>query len=264
MLYDLNIPYDSTSKEDLIQRLNALSKLGYHAAALNHQVEGKLPKATCSFRDFKAHHLTESPLRIYTRLTLVLSDPQQNYGINSGNEVIRSYDILAVQPETEKMFISACTNLEIDIISLDLSVRLPFAVKAGYLRQALSRGIAFEILYGPIVADATSRRNAIGNARLLTRLVLGKKGFLVTSGGTNVWQLRSPLDVMNLMGLLGIPSHLRKDCLRKIPEAVFMHAASRRHAYRSAVMITEEPVSERKEKKVNDETDMLGDFIELQ
>lgn len=199
---------------------------------------------------------------MYTRLTLVLADPQQNYGINSGNEVVRSYDILAVQPETEKMFISACTNLDIDVISLDLSVRLPFAIRAGYLRAALARGVSFEIAYGPLVADATARRNAIGNARMLLRLALGKRGLIVSGAAEAPWQLRAPTDVMNLGALLGMPAHMRKHCLTSIPEATFMHAASRKHTFRSAVLV--EPSGQGgtvAERSLG--TDMLEDFIEL-
>lgn len=199
---------------------------------------------------------------MYTRLTLVLSDPQQNYGINTGNEVVRSYDILAVQPETEKMFISACTSLDIDLISLDLSVRLPFSVRAGYLRSALARGVSFEITYGSLVADAAARRNAIGNARMLLRLALGKRGLVVSSAAEAPWQLRAPADVMSLSALLGMPAHLRKCCLTGVPEAAFMHAASRKHTFRSAVFV-EPPRDKDAVAGKSLDTDMLSDFIEL-
>jgi ribonuclease P/MRP protein subunit RPP1 len=186
----------------------------------------------------------------------VLSDPQQNYGINAGNEVIRSYDLLAVQPETEKMFHSACTNLDIDIISLDMTVRLPFPVRAGYLRQALARGIVFELMYAPIIVDATARRNIIGNARTLQRLALKGDGLLVTSGAESVWSLRAPADVVNLTGLLGVPAHRRKNCLIETAAATVMHAASRKFAHKSAITILPTE-TERKN------TDMLDDFVEF-
>jgi ribonuclease P/MRP protein subunit RPP1 len=230
--------------------------VGYGAVALNHKVEGKLPKTTCPIVKLPL------PLRQYTRLTLVLDDPQQNYGINSGNEVVRSYDLLAVQPETEKMFISACTSLDVDIICFDLSGRIPFAIKAGYIRQALQRGVSFEIIYAPVVVDSTARRNAIGGARMLLRLALGKGGLLISSGAEGVWQLRAPADVLNLAGLLGVTGERRKECLVKIPEAVFMHAASRKHTYRSAIAII--PTDHTNETTKGDtlkSTDMLEDFL---
>lgn len=222
-------------------------------------------------------------MRQYTRLTLVLSDPQQNYGINnSNNEVIQSYDIIAVRPETERMFQSACISLEVDVISLDLTSRVPFPIKAGYLRQALSRGIALEVLYSPLVADATARRNIIGNLRTILRLVLGQKGrargnsdgsggLLISSGGEATWQYRAPADVLNLAGLVGVPAHLRKHCLTSVPEAVFMHAATRKHTYRGAVaVIPSLPDGTGSSGNHGDQrgsravaNDMLEDFIEL-
>lgn len=221
-----------------------------------------------------------SALRQYTRLTLVLSDPQQNYGINnSNNEVVQSYDILAVRPETERMFQSACISLEVDIISLDLTSRVPFPIKAGYLRQALSRGISLEVLYSPLVADATARRNIIGNLRTILRLALGRRGrtggsasgggLLISSGGEATWQYRAPADVLNLAGLMGVPAHLRKPCLTSVPEAVFMHAATRKHTYRGAVAVIPPPPPNgggRNEDRRGAQAianDMLEDFIEF-
>lgn len=280
MLYDLNVPWESDTKYQLPQRLRALEKrtiiiipsqslsylypcaVGYHAVAINQRVEGKLPKTKCPFG--RVDYGGQS-LRQYSRLTLVLSDPQQNYGINSGNEVIRSYDFLAIQPESEKMFQSACATLEVDIISLDLSSRLSFPLKAGYIRQALARGIAFEILYGPLVADATARRNIIGNVRALLRLALARGvGIIISSAAQDTWQLRAPADVLNLAGFMGIPAHAQKACIQRNPEAVFMHAASRKHTHRSAISIMP---SEGKEDKqmatTTTTTDMLDDFVEF-
>lgn len=160
------------------------------------------------------------------------------------------------------MFISACTNLDIDLISLDLSVRLPFPIRAGYLRAALARGISFEITYGPFVADATARRNAIGNARMLLRLALSKRGLVISGAAEAPWQLRAPADVMSLGALLGMPAHMRKHCLTSIPEATFMHAASRKHTFRSAVLIERsDQRGTATEQSLG--TDMLEDFIEL-
>lgn len=252
--------------------------VGYGAVAINHTVEGKLPKSvhrrrappptpqTCPFGriEYSSPPGERQPLRQYSRLTLVLSDPQQNYGINGGGDVIRSYDIIAVQPESERMFQTACTSLEVDLITLDLSVRLPFPIKAGFLRQALDRGVSFEILYAPIVAEVGARRNAIGNTRTLLRLGLrGRKGsaagLVLSSGATAVWQLRAPQDVLNLAGLLGIAADARKGCLAAVPASVLMHASTRKHTFKAALAIVPPPA----EPADHRATDMLEDFIEL-
>lgn len=239
--------------------------MGYHAVAINHKVEGKLPKGRCPFGkiDYSSPLGTRPLLRQYSRLTLILSDPQQNYGINSGNEVIKSYDIVAVQPETEKMFISACTTLDVDLISLDFTSRLSFPIKAGYVRQAMQRGIAFEVLYGPFLADMTARRNIIGNVRMLLRFALSSfnrngTGIVVSSGAEGTWQLRAPFDVMNLTSLMGVPAHLQKNCVSRAAEHVFLHAATRKHTHRAAIAIVSAMEDDTSKTTT---TDMLEDFL---
>ena len=55
--------------------------------------------------------------------------------------------MIAVQPSTEKLFQSACSNQDIDLISLDMSSRLPFYIKGPPVALAMSKGIFFEITY---------------------------------------------------------------------------------------------------------------------
>jgi len=64
---------------------------------------------------------------------------------------VSSYDILAVQPTNEKTFQAACGTFEVDIISLDLSARLPFNLKLPTVGLAVDRGIYFELCYGAAI-----------------------------------------------------------------------------------------------------------------
>lgn len=56
-----------------------------------------------------------------------------------------SYDLLAVQPQSERAFALACTSLDVDVISTDLSKRLPFRFKPALVKSALARGVHFEV-----------------------------------------------------------------------------------------------------------------------
>lgn len=49
------------------------------------------------------------------------------------------------------MFTAACQQLDIDIISLDMSVRLPFYFKAANISSAIARGIVFELTYSTAI-----------------------------------------------------------------------------------------------------------------
>ena len=114
-----------------------------------------------------------SSFREFHRLTLVLQDANQNYQlvrpffwkiiwwkkgthewigwIKSTSAVYSHWDIVAIQPLTEKAFLFACSNPDIDLISLDMSERLPFYLKPPQIQLALSKGIYFEISYSKAI-----------------------------------------------------------------------------------------------------------------
>jgi len=48
-----------------------------------------------------------------------------------------AYDIVAVQPTTDKMFLQACTQLKVDIITIDLSKKLNFNLKIIQVAEGL-------------------------------------------------------------------------------------------------------------------------------
>ncbi len=67
----------------------------------------------------------------------------------SNNPIAASYDLLAVQPLSERVFAQACTSLDVDIISLDVTKRLAFRLKPASIKSAVDRGIHFEVSVGP-------------------------------------------------------------------------------------------------------------------
>jgi ribonuclease P/MRP protein subunit RPP1 len=87
---------------------------------------------------------------------------------------MKSFDIIAVAPATEKLWAMACEKMDVDIIALDLSQRLPFFVKPKQVELAIGRGVYFEIGYSGAIVDATARRNLISNAIQLVRASRGR------------------------------------------------------------------------------------------
>lgn len=97
----------------------------------------------------------EPRFRQYARITVQLDDAAQAHQLNATHPVLKTYDIFAVRPTSEKAFHAACLTLEgVDIISLDLSQRLPFQLKRPYIVGALARGIHFEIAFAPALRGA--------------------------------------------------------------------------------------------------------------
>ena len=68
---------------------------------------------------------------------------------------------------TWKVRMQVCSSLNVDIITFDLSKRLPFRLKPALLQEAVNRGIHLEICYAAAIRDEGARRtcftNALGN-----------------------------------------------------------------------------------------------------
>ena len=72
-------------------------------------------------------------LSVIRRLTVLAEDPSLLHVL--GSPPAETYDLLAVRPGSEKVFQHACSTLNIDIISLDLSQRIPFYMKYPQVSQ---------------------------------------------------------------------------------------------------------------------------------
>ncbi|XP_064602170.1 ribonuclease P protein subunit p30-like isoform X2 [Liolophura sinensis] len=168
---------------------------------------------------------TGKSFRQLSRFTTVINDPAQTHKLTSPE--IQAYDLLAVVPTSEKTFHLACGTLEVDIISLDLTEKLPFLFRRPSISLAIERGIHFEIIYSPCIMDSTCRRNTISNALALMTICKGKN-IIISSGCKKGIALRGPYDVANLGLLFGLTQAQAKDALSKNCRAVLFHAESRK------------------------------------
>ena len=145
--------------------------------------------------------------------------------------------------------LNACTNLECDVISLDLSVRLPYHFKFKMLSAAISRGVRLEICYGPGVTGSglDARRNLIGNATALIRATRGR-GIIVSSEAQRALSLRAPWDVINLACVWGLSQERGKEAICEESRKVTALAKLKRTSWRGIVDIVHggEPVERKK------------------
>ncbi|KAI9934583.1 hypothetical protein ASPWEDRAFT_175311 [Aspergillus wentii DTO 134E9] len=229
MFYDLNVPFSSDDPE-IPHTLSFLAELGYTTVALSQTISGKLPP-----NPTPPPLPTNVPnsLKLLTRLNLTLSDPAQNQRLNS---LAQAYDLIALCPTNEKALLNACTNLECDLISLDLSVRLPFHFKFKMLSAAISRGIRLEICYGPGVTGSgpDARRNLIGNAMSLIRATRGR-GIIVSSEARRALGVRAPWDVINLACVWGLSQERGREAISEETRKVTALANLRRTSWRGII-----------------------------
>ena len=153
--------------------------------------------------------------------------------LNNQNSPASTYDIVAVRPLDEKSFQLSCKEANIDIISLDLTSRLPFQLKFPTVNAAIQRGLYFEVCYGSCLRDSSQRRNVISNALNLLRVTRGKN-IIVSSGAEHLSELRNAHDVMNLASMWGMNQQKALASLRD-GHAVVMHAFSRKHTVKTVI-----------------------------
>lgn len=232
--HDLNVAYSSNDAE-VSNTLAFLAELAYAVVALSIDVASKLPAQlpTVSTDRLKI----PSSLHVLSRLTLTVSDNAQNHRINS---LISTYDVVALRPTDEKTFQLCCSSLECDLISLDFSQRVPFAIKFKTVASALQRGIRFEICYSlGITGGNDARRNLIAGAAALIRATRGR-GIILSSEAKNALGIRAPWDVINLAQVWGLSQERGKEAICEEAGRVLRLASIKRTSFRGVVDIIED------------------------
>lgn len=133
---------------------------------------------------------------------------------------------MSLRPTSEKLLLQACSQPEyIDLISLDFNQRLPYALKHKLVGSGLSRGLKFEINYGPIATgDVATRRNIISNAVQLIRATRGRgKGIIISSEAKRAVGCRAPVDVVNLATFWGLSQEKGRDAVGPEARAVVVN-----------------------------------------
>ncbi|MCJ1373053.1 hypothetical protein MMC20_004279 [Loxospora ochrophaea] len=234
MFYDLNIPWTPNGTE-LHRTLEFLAELGYTTIALNYTLPAKLSATlTCAIPDELSFPVPCS-LRILRRCTMVLSDTNQNHRLPA---LSSAYDLVALRPVTEKSLQQACQSLDTDLISLDLSTRLPFHFRHKTLSVGLQRGLKFEICYASAILSGgdggMARRNLISNATQLIRATRGK-GIVISSEAKRALGCRSPWDAVNLGVLWGLGQEKGREAVEREARAVVVGAEMKRRSFRGIV-----------------------------
>ncbi|KYO42324.1 ribonuclease P protein subunit p30 isoform B [Alligator mississippiensis] len=216
---------------------NQNAKLGYSTVAINHVIDFKEKKQEIP-KPISPSELLPSlpiipgklkPIKIVTRLTLVVSDPSHCNVLRATSSNIRLYDIIAVFPKTEKLFHVACTNLDVDLICISVTEKLPFYFRRPPVNMAIDRGIYFEVLYTPAIKDSTMRRYTISNALSLVQICKGKN-VIISSAAERPLELRGPYDVANLGLLFGLSESDAKAAVSTNCRAILLHGETRKTA----------------------------------
>ncbi|XP_014679285.1 PREDICTED: ribonuclease P protein subunit p30-like isoform X2 [Priapulus caudatus] len=227
---DLNILHmeNVSTKEKLLMAI----KLGYEVVAINNYVENVLVKDDKGKSKKEPSKVKGASLKQLSRFTTVLSDPGQWRRMQEDD--IQAYDLLAVQPTTEKLFHMACTAIEIDIITFNIGDKLTYYLKPAPVSKAIERGVHFEIVYSEGF-HSSSRRTFIANALRIMHVTHGKN-VIISSGAREAMDVRGPYDVANLGLLIGLQEPQSKDAISTNSRACVLHANTR-HSVKSVISV---------------------------
>lgn len=168
-------------------------------------------------------------------MTLTLTDSLQNARLN---QLAQQYDILALRPVDERTLQLACGSLDCDIISLDLSQRLPYHFKFKTLSEAIKLGKKIEICYSQgLLGDGQGRRNLISNATQLIRATRGGRGLIITSEAKMAAACRGPWDAINLAAVWGLGQERGYEAMSKEARNCVVAAQLKRTSYRGVINV---------------------------
>ncbi|CAI6282900.1 unnamed protein product [Periconia digitata] len=233
MYHDLNVPWQKDANE--LQRTIAfLDELGYDVLALTHTYTGRLPADLTPPIPSTLPFPVPSRMRILRRCNIFLTDSASNFRIP---QLQQEYDLIAARPTDEKTLQSACSSLDVDIISLDLTLKFEKYFKFPMLGAAISRGIKIELCYcQAILGDAIAKKNLISNATQLIRVTRGR-GLIISSEAKNLLAARAPSDIINLASVWGLGTERGKEALTTQPRSAVEHSRLKRQSFRGIVDI---------------------------
>lgn len=252
MICDLNVPWpatdfttlpNSTQIQNLKKVLLVLEELGYTNVALNLVINQsvKIPKTfeKCPI-DLSLVAEFQQRLSLSTRITLTVSEPAQLQGLN---KLYPYFDLVAIAPVSEKALQTAVTNLDIDIISLQMHERLPCFLKHKTVCAAVDRGVFFEICYSALIGgsqgfhavdQALARRNFLNNSKSLIRSSRSR-GLISCSFASDALQCRGSFDVANILVVLGLKADKAVLTTTENPSRALLKGKLRTRSYKQTI-----------------------------
>ncbi|CAJ1956058.1 unnamed protein product [Sphenostylis stenocarpa] len=237
--FDLNIPCPqpsttnkATEQSNRTRLVVKAMELGYTGIAYNRTIKGVMSdQHRCSISLLSLSSLLNvlpslslsanlhrsllgiplsTPFRQYTRLTVCVESPAQAQALNSGNPILKTYDLVAVKPLNQTAFDLAC--------------------------QTMERGVCFEVTYSGIFADVQTRRQLISSAKLLMDWTRGQK-IVFSSAAPTVNELRGPCDVANLLSLFGLSKERANAAISKNCRILLANSLRKKRFYKEAIRV---------------------------
>jgi RNase P/RNase MRP subunit p30 len=178
-------------------------------------------------------------LKIMSRLTIEVSDSKDLYQFSNPNNALKSYDILAVIPKNEKMFELCCSDVNVEIVSINMEEKFNFTSKKAQILAAIERGMFFEMNYLNFIRDSGKRSIFIANVLLLLEITKGKN-MIISSFAESYFDHRSPYDILTIFeSIFEIKKEAIKKMLSENCEKVILKSIQRKY-FKTVLYLDEE------------------------
>ncbi|EDR28898.1 ribonuclease P protein subunit p30, putative [Entamoeba dispar SAW760] len=146
-----------------------------------------------------------------SRITIEMTATQPTKSINS---IGSSFELVAIKPMSDKVFVDACTSFQIDLITFNYSEQLSFRFHVPTLRTAMNRGLFFEIDLSPLLeqSDQKQKQSFILNATDLITATKGKS-IILSSGATTINGFKGTKDLIAMGIMLGLTTSQAYDAV---------------------------------------------------
>lgn len=146
---------------------------------------------------------------------------------------LRGYDVLAVKVLDENTFRYVCEKWNTDIIMLDLS-KLEFPLKDGLVRNAIERGVFFDVEMRDALYESKERVCWMKNVFSLLRITNGRN-IVFSSGARCSTEIKRPQDIYKFLRFVGL-SPLRAEMVTKEnPRRLLKLCALRRYSFKGCI-----------------------------
>ncbi|KAJ3429773.1 ribonuclease p protein subunit p30 [Anaeramoeba flamelloides] len=245
----IELDFQDNGKQSNYQAISTLAQLGYDGVVFSRTINDVITKNDiCTFKELDLKELDQNEnssfknlssltlmknekkqFRQYSRLNIIISSKKNIFLLKKMENILKTYDIVAVFPQSTEIF-EKCIDLPtIDIISFDLSLKYLIKIKYKQVNKAIINGLFFEIRYSSMfkTKQSQARKNTFSNAINVVKYTKGKN-LLIASGANDPINLRGPYDVMNMATFFNIPFNQAKNILTANSESVISHGVMRK------------------------------------
>ncbi|KAK6750742.1 hypothetical protein RB195_002609 [Necator americanus] len=164
--------------------------------------------------------------RQFSRITFTLNDATVIHNIFN-NPRLRRFDLVAVRPGDVSILTTLTRKTDaVDIITMNPETHVSWLHKSKFMEMIRAEGVGFEFTYASALLPA-NRRACLHSGRFLIRGLRGR-GVVVSSGASSMYELRAPVDVMNMSILWGIQGDHARLAISGNAKQILLRAEARR------------------------------------